>query len=203
MFRETLQRSFGAFVALVSVVIVVTLAWAGFQNGNWSYAWAGLAAVGGFFYGIGQLFPGEAPPMPVTPGDPLMQKAIDDARRSMNRFRSALGEGRKDALVKYPLRTKGGGIEHVWAAAHSMDGTTVVTSLLSQPLGEIEALDARQPVPVAEIEDWMLVDTEGRIEGAYTQIAMARIYKRDKGFVPYAVRMSLRDFADLPSLDAL
>ena len=62
---------------------------------------------------------------------------------------------------------------------------------------EVDVKTERQRIPVSEIEDWLLLDVNGRMEGGFTQIAMAKIYKRDRGYVPYAIRKGLPNFADL------
>jgi hypothetical protein len=52
-------------------------------------------------------------------------------------------------------------------------------------------------VPLAAIEDWTLIDGAGAIDGGYTHVALARLYKREKGFMPHAMRKQLAAFRDL------
>jgi uncharacterized protein YegJ (DUF2314 family) len=181
---------------LLAAIVGLGLAvWAFYTTDDWEYL--GMVVPVLFFLGSGRrlVFPGEPPPLAVDPGDPLMRQAIADARREVGGFVNGMRDGKKEPFVKFALRTIDGGAEHVWAVAHSIEHKLVVVSVVSEPVGPIEVDSARQKVRLDEIEDWMLVDTGGDIEGGYTQIAMARIYKRDKGYVPYAVRKSLEKFS--------
>jgi uncharacterized protein YegJ (DUF2314 family) len=132
-----------------------------------------------------------------------MAAAMEQARREFRRFKAGLAEGRKEALVKYAMQTGYGDNEHVWAIAHSFDKGSVVTSLASEPVGDVDVKAERNRIAESDIEDWLLIDNENRMEGGFTQIAMAKIYKRDKGYVPYAIRKGLGQFVDLKDPDLL
>ena len=84
-----------------------------------------------------------------------------------------------------------------------LTAATVIATLASAPVGDdAELKNERQRIRITDVEDWLLIDDSGRMEGGFTQIAMAKIYRRDNGHVPYAIRKSLPDMADLndPSL---
>ena len=205
MIREVLSRAWGVVVLLVGLALVFWGLYASFRLGEWSKLLALLPGGGLVLFGLGKLFPGEPPPIPIETGDPIMEQAMQQARREWHRFERGLAEGKREALVKFPLKTGFGDNEHVWAVAHSIDNGEVVASIASEIVGdEAEVKNERQRVPVSEIEDWLLVDDGGRMEGGFTQIAMAKIYQRDKGYVPYAIRQTLPNMVDLndPTLQA-
>ena len=198
MIREILGRLWGVVALLVGLGFVWWALYASFRLGEWGTLFALVPGAGFVLYGLGKMFPGQPPPIPIETGEPLMEEAIQRARREWRRFERGLAEGKREALVKYPLKTGFGDNEHVWAIAHAIDNGEVVTSLSSEIVGnEVDVKVERQRIPVSEIEDWLLLDVSGRMEGGFTQIAMAKIYKRDRGYVPYAIRKGLPNFADL------
>ena len=205
MIREVLSRVWGAVVLLVGLALVFWALYASFRLGEWSKLLALVPGGGLVLFGLGKIFPGEPPPIPIETGDPIMEQAMQQAQREWRRFERGLAEGKREALVKFPLKTGFGDNEHVWAVAHSIDNGEVVASIASEIVGdEADVKNERQRVPVSQIEDWLLVDDSGRMEGGFTQIAMAKIYKRDKGYVPYAIRQTLPNMVDLndPTLQA-
>lgn len=202
--REIISRLFGVLLIVAGLAMVGWGLREAFGRGQWSAL--GFAVLGVFvgFYGLGRAFPGQPPPLPIETGDPLMEAAIQRARREMNRFKAGLAEGRREALIKYALKTGFGDNEHVWAVAHSIDDDAVIVTLMSEPVGDdAEIKNERTRVSLAEVEDWLLIDDNGRMEGGFTQIAMAKIYKRVKGYVPYAIRKGLPNFADLDDPELL
>ena len=203
MWRENLSRGFGAIVLCGGVIVIGLTVWAIYTTDRWSYLLIGFGALVAAIYGLGRLFPGAPPPMLVDPDEPLMATAYDSARRDYRRFKRGLAEGRREAFVKYKLNLEPEEPEFVWALAHSIDKGSVIASLISEPVAGVDVPPERTRIPESEVLDWMLVDQDGRIEGGYSEIAMAKIYKRDAGYVPYAVRQHLKNFADLPSLESL
>lgn len=198
MVREILGRLWGVVAFSLGLVMGFWALRASFGLGDWSALFALIPSAGFTFYGLGKTFPGQPPPMPIETDDPLMKEAFDRAKREWRRFERGLAEGRREALIKYPLKTGYGDNEHVWAVAHSIDQGHVVATLASQPVGDdIQLRNERQRIRIEDVEDWILMEDSGRMEGGFTQIAMAKIYKRDKGYVPYAIRKSLPDLADL------
>ena len=201
MIREIFSRLWGVVALGLGLVMGFWALKASFGMGEWSTLFALIPAAGFSFYGLGKIFPGQPPPMPIETDDPLMKEAFDRARREWHRFERGLAEGRREALIKYPMKTGYGDNEHVWAVAHAIDNGHVVATLASQPVGdEVELKNERQRIRIEEIEDWLLIEDKGRMEGGFTQIAMAKIYKRDKGYVPYAIRKTLPNMADLNDL---
>jgi len=202
--REILGRLWGVVALLVGLGFVWWALYASFRLGEWGKLFALVPGAGFVSYGLGRMFPGQPPPIPIETGEPLMEEAIQLARREWRRFERGLAEGKREALVKFPLKTGFCDNEHVWAVAHSIDNGEVVTSIASEIVGdEVDVKTERQRIPASEIEDWLLLDDSGRMEGGFTQIAMARIFKRDRGYVPYAIRKGLPNFADLSDPELL
>lgn len=198
MYRETLSRLFGALLLVAGLALVVVGVWIAWKDRSFGYLGASLFGVFVAMHGISRAFPGQPPPLPIATGDPIMAAAMERARREFRRFARGLAEGRREALVKYAMKTGYGDNEHVWAIAHTLEGDEIVTSLASQPVGaDADTSLERRRIKKADVEDWLLIDADGRIEGGFTQIAMAKIYKRDEGYVPYAIRKSLTDMTDL------
>ena len=196
MIREILSRTFGVVSLILGLAFVVGAVWAIHDTSRWGYL--GAAVAGLLFIGVGwsRLFPNVLEPMPVDSDDPLMLKANEQARRESNRLKRGLHEGRKQALLKFPLKTADGETEHIWAVIHSIDGETATITLANEPVGTLEDENPRQQVHMSDMEDWMLVDGDGKAEGGYTHLAMARIFKREKGYLPRAIKQGLRDFTD-------
>ena len=196
MIRETLSRTFGAVVFVCGIAILVAAAYAAYDTGRWGYLGAGVLAL--VFIGVGwsRLFPDTFAPIPVDPDDPLMKTATEHARRELPRFRRGVRENQKQAFVKFPLRTRSQEIEHIWGIVHSIDGEVATVSLANDPVDTPENTHPRSTVRMNEIEDWMLVASDGKTEGAYTTRAMAQIYKREQGFLPAAMRKEFEHFTD-------
>lgn len=201
MIREILSRAFGALLLTAGLCMLVMGLWIAIRDGRWSYLGASVFGIFVAMYGFGRLFPGQPPPIPIETGEPLMEAAMERARREFHRFERGLAEGKQEALVKYAMKTGYGDNEHVWAIAHSIDEGSVITSLMSEPVGDADMKVERKRIPVPDVEDWLLINEDQRMEGGFTQIAMAKIYKRDKGYVPYAIRQSLKNFVDLDQPD--
>ena len=196
--RDTLSRLFGLVLVLFALAIAVAVVWAIADTGQWSYAGALILALLIAGTGWPRLFPNVFAAYPVDRDDPIMRDAIARARRELGRLRTGVSEGRKEAYLKFPLKTANGDIEHIWGTVHSISSESAVVSLANEPIGEIDVSeDPRRTVHLSEAEDWMLVSSDGTTEGGYTHLAMARIVKRDKGRLPSAVRESLRTFKDI------
>lgn len=204
MIREILGRLLGVVILVAGLAMLGWGLYAAFSLGHWSRIIASVFGVFVALHGLGRAFPGQPPPLPIETDEPLMTAAMEQAQRELHRFKAGLAEGRRQALVKYAMKTGFGENEHVWAMAHAFDGGDVVTSLMSEPVGgDGDATSERSKTAEADIEDWLLVDDSGRMEGGFTQIAMAKIYKRDKGYVPYSIRKGLPNFADLDDPELL
>jgi uncharacterized protein YegJ (DUF2314 family) len=187
-----------AIVSLISFIpLVAAAAWFGLRDLGQSI----VALVGGFVVvpALMLRFWRQTPDFDVfqiDPNDPLMCEQMTRARNELHRLDAGLATGELEALVKFPLVTDVG-TEHVWAVAHAVADGVYSVSIANSPVGEVAGgLPQRQRVPKSDIEDWMLQDAAGNIEGGYTMYAHARIYLRDNGKLPRRVRADLARFKD-------
>jgi uncharacterized protein YegJ (DUF2314 family) len=147
--------------------------------------------------GWGRVFPTYYAPIPINHDDPVMKESVATARREFARFSKGVREGRKQPFIRFPLKAPSGEVEHIWALVHSLADAVVQASLANDPVHSQENRDPRFAVAIEDIEDWILVDGNGVTEGGYTHLAMARLYKKEKGFVPRAMQKQLAAFKDL------
>ncbi|MCW9017051.1 MAG: DUF2314 domain-containing protein, partial [Kangiellaceae bacterium] len=99
--------------------------------------------------------------LPVDIDDPTMQEHIAIAKSKLDFFLEGLAAGKLEAYIKFPYEFDGV-IEHIWGVAHAENDGYVVTSLASEPVGEMdEELLERIKIKIGDIEDWMLTDSKG------------------------------------------
>ncbi|SFC74694.1 Uncharacterized conserved protein YegJ, DUF2314 family [Microbulbifer thermotolerans] len=134
--------------------------------------------------------------IPVNVNDPVMKEFVEKSRKQIDRLIEGLEEEKKEAYVKFPYRF-GGEIEHVWGTAHYIKDGYVIVSLDSSPVGDLpEEVYGRLKIKLEEIEDWMLVDTDGTTFGGYSILAHAKIYTREYGSLPRDYERYLKRFVD-------
>ena len=121
MLREIVSRLWGVVVLGVGLVMGFAALNFAFGEKEWGMLFALIPSAGFVIFGLGKVFPGQPPPLPIEPDDPLMREAFDTARREWRRFERGLGEGKREALIKYAMQTGYGDNEHVWAVAHAID----------------------------------------------------------------------------------
>jgi len=134
--------------------------------------------------------------LPVDPDDPIMQEYIAISRNHLPRFINELAAGKLETYIKFP-HSFGDEIEHVWGLAHSCQNNEIITSIASDPVGEIQEKDmGRLKISYNDVEDWMLINEKGEIQGGYTMLAMAKIYEREYGKLPRRYINDLSSFLD-------
>jgi hypothetical protein len=136
----------------------------------------------------------------IDPDDEFNQACIARARKELYRLENGLAEGKKEAFVKYTIRVNEDSADHVWGLAHSIVDGSVVVTLVNEPVYELdgsEHTDLREKVPLSEVQDWMLMDKDGKCEGGYTHLAMVNAYKQAHGKVPKKYLKDLANFVDI------
>lgn len=196
MARELLSRSFGAVVVIAGIALIGGAVWFAYDTGRWAHL--GGALLGLVFLSVGwpRLFPDVFGPQAIDPQDPLIVAATDQARNEVNRLKEAVNEGRKQVFIKFPLGMQNGATEHIWGLVHQIEREDVIVSLANEPIDTPKNEDLRIRVALADIEDWVLLSSDGSTEGGYTMKAIAQIYKRDKGYLPRTLRKELAVFKD-------
>jgi uncharacterized protein YegJ (DUF2314 family) len=119
------------------------------------------------------------PIVQVSGDDPLMKRAVEQARREWPRFVAAF-EARAgvDFAVKSPL-THAGNTEFIWISVTSLEGDRVYGTLGNNPgnLGSLQ-LGSKVSVQVAELNDWCYVDPQGKLSGGFTIEAVQKAQRR-------------------------
>ena len=78
------------------------------------------------------------------------------------------------AYIKFPLATVQGMTEHIWGYVHSFRDGRFNVSLANVPKDPKEPGEGRRDVSVEQIEDWQILQPDGKLKGAYSTIALFR-----------------------------
>lgn len=126
-----------------------------------------------------------------------MQKCIAKAQSTLPRFVEGLKQGQQEAFVKCPVNTKNNNVEHVWGLAHAINEDVILVSDINETVELLKEQNPRHKVPIDNIEDWMLTNTEGNCEGGYTHFALYEAYKKEYGKFPKKYLPLLDTFIDI------
>ncbi len=196
-----MRRASGATLIVAAILWGAFCVWAFATTDERDYLYQAAASVVALLYGWSNLFPKSAAVLAIDRNDPLMLSAHDQARRELPRFLRGVKELDKEPYIKYSLDLGTGEVEHVWGFVHSADSKTFIVTPVSEPIADVDKNTGRQAISVRDIEDWSLIDTSGMLEGGYTIAATARIYRRDKGYIPYAIKVELKKLRDGHAVD--
>ncbi len=112
-----------------------------------------------------------------TPGDfkcPELVESVAQAKAALPHFIQQVEKNIDGAFIKFPMPTVQGATEHIWAYVHSYRDRKFNVSLANTPIDPKQTSDGRRDVPIDEVEDWQIMKPDGRIEGAYSLIALFR-----------------------------
>ena len=90
----------------------------------------------------------------------------------------------KETQVKISFTTNGGQIEHLWAEVLRFSEGSVIVRYLTPPVSHTGKLERVHEHPLADIEDWMVIDKHDRIHGGYTQRVMFEQARKQWGGLP-------------------
>ena len=124
------------------------------------------------------------PPLAIDENDPAMRSAIEAARGSLDRFRVLFDSKAKESQVKIPFSANTGQIEHLWAEVLRFSEGSVIVRYLTPPVSHTGKLERVHEHPLADIEDWMVIDKHDRIHGGYTQRVMFEQARKQWGGLP-------------------
>jgi uncharacterized protein YegJ (DUF2314 family) len=136
----------------------------------------------------------------IDPDDAFNKECIARARKELHRLQNGLSEGKKEAFVKYTIRASDDSADHVWGLAHSIVDGSVIVTLANEPVYDLDESKhpyLREKIPLTEVQDWMLMDKDGKCEGGYTHLAMINAYKKAHGKVPKKYLKDLVNFIDI------
>jgi uncharacterized protein YegJ (DUF2314 family) len=136
-------------------------------------------------------------PLETKPDDPLLMKAMDDARKSLSEFRTLLSEPRESALIKLHFVSSSDQVEHLWAeVVEVINPQELGVRLVTPPVTHSGELDRLHRCTFEDIEDWQVRDSNGKVHGGFTQRAMFAIAKRDGIKLPKKLTELEREYGD-------
>jgi len=122
----------------------------------------------------------EFPPLATSHDDPLMIDALAKAKASRQEFLALARGPKENALVKLRFVSSSDQVEHLWAEVLSVVSDQELDVLLvTPPVTHSGYLDRRYRCKLDDVEDWQVLDPEGKIHGGFTQRAMFAIARRD------------------------
>jgi uncharacterized protein YegJ (DUF2314 family) len=136
-------------------------------------------------------------PLETKPDDPLLIKAMDDARKSLAEFRALLSGPRESALIKLHFVSSTDQVEHLWAeVVEVINPQELGVRLVTPPVTHSGELDRLHRCTFEDIEDWQVRDSNGKVHGGFTQRAMFAIAKRDGIKLPKKLAELEREYGD-------
>ena len=122
----------------------------------------------------------EFPPLETRPDDPLLVEAMSKARASLDAFLSMARGPHDGALVKLHFTSSSDQVEHLWAeVVKVVSDNELEVRLVTPPVTHEGRLDRLHVCSLDDVEDWHVLDRDGRVHGGYTQRAMFAIARRD------------------------
>ena len=112
-----------------------------------------------------------------TPPDFKCQELVESvahAQKTLPYFIEEVQKNVDGAFVKFSLTTAQGNLEHIWAYVHSYQGGKFNVSLANVPFDPKQSSEGRRDVSSEEVEDWQIMQRDGKIKGAYSLIALFR-----------------------------
>jgi uncharacterized protein YegJ (DUF2314 family) len=104
-------------------------------------------------------------------GDPAMEAAVAEARRTLDDFIRKLATPQPDAdyMVKAPFPTDDGNVEHMWIGALKYTDQGFTGKLANQP-ASIKAMKMGDELTVkrSDVTDWVILTPSGQ-EGGFSQ----------------------------------
>ena len=70
--------------------------------------------------------------------------------------------------------------EHIWAYVHFYKDDRFNVSLANDPVDAEAESDGRRDVPLDEVEDWQIMQPDGKIRGAFSLIAILEYHENQR-----------------------
>jgi uncharacterized protein YegJ (DUF2314 family) len=119
------------------------------------------------------------PIIEVSEDDPLMKKAVAEAREGWSKFVAAYEAGAGENFsVKAPV-SHSGNTEFIWITVTAIEGELIYGELANDP-GDLGPLKhgSKVKVAVADLNDWCYTDSEGNLTGGFTIQAVQKAARR-------------------------
>lgn len=133
---------------------------------------------------------------PIAPDDPLWVAALQKARETIPLLRELHLEHEGEIAVKFPFRTDKGETEHIWGRLLDLRERDMWLTVLTPPIAHEGIRPEHLKVPLADLEDWQLDPSDGKIRGGFSTKAQLEIYRRDRRVLPLQIRDREKDFVD-------
>jgi uncharacterized protein YegJ (DUF2314 family) len=105
---------------------------------------------------------------------PELTESVSQAKQMLSYFVEQVNKNVDGAFIKFPLKAPSGMTEHIWAYVHSYRDGQFNVSLANAPVSAGVDAQGRRDVCAEEVEDWQIMQRDGRIKGAYSMIALFR-----------------------------
>ncbi|MCE2791303.1 MAG: hypothetical protein ACK493_15115 [Planctomycetota bacterium] len=115
--------------------------------------------------------------MAIDPDSDAWKQALAKTQSSIPLLRDLYSSVSEPILVKYPLASQSGALEHVWGELQELGETDFRASLETPPLSGSPSSPPPFLLPLTALEDWLLVLPDGTIRGGFTtqaELAMAK-----------------------------
>lgn len=109
---------------------------------------------------------------------PELDASIVKAQETLPAFMAETEKGIDNAFVKFPMQTPQGLLEHIWGYVHFYKDGVFNVSLANEPIDEKAEKGGRRNIPTAEVEDWQIMQPDGKIKGAYSLVALFEYWER-------------------------
>ena len=111
---------------------------------------------------------------------PELIEARKKAKSTLPYFIEQTRQHIDDAYIRFPLETDEKATEHVWAYVHHYQDGIFNASPEKKPSSCTQdgEFGKRRDVPESAVEDWRIMQVDGRIKGAYSYIAAFRYVER-------------------------
>ena len=134
---------------------------------------------------------------PVSDDDPVMIKAVEHARATVDGFLSMFPDHRKDSMVKFRFTTDAGLAEHLWADLLEVKAGRAIIYVRTPPVSHKGTMERKREIGLDEIRDWQIDFPDGTIRGGYTTRAAFKIMERDNRSIPTNLRKQLSRFREI------
>lgn len=103
---------------------------------------------------------------------PELTQSIVRAQQTISYFINQVQKNVDGAFIKFPMHTPSGLTEHIWGYVHSYRDGNFNVSLANKPVSPGEDDRGRRDIAISEVEDWQIMQKDGKIKGGYSLIAL-------------------------------
>jgi uncharacterized protein YegJ (DUF2314 family) len=135
--------------------------------------------------------------LPVATDDPVMAKALDEARRTFPMFLKIYPEHVEHSMVRFAFETDGGETENLWGDLLEYTDTEAKVFVRTPQISHSGEFERTRTVPADKINDWQVEFSDGTLHGGYTNRALFTVYERERGPLPKQLREQLDRLMEL------